>query len=95
MFCDIFLFRNLAPSILFELYFSAEVLEMNTGQLIIQSGSKSETFYIIEEGLADVYKGKEITDENLVTTLQRGDIFGENALRRARHIPRSASVVAR
>jgi CRP-like cAMP-binding protein len=32
---------------------------------------------------------------NLLVTLQSGDIFGESALRRARHIPRSATVVAR
>jgi len=95
MFSDIFLFRSLSPAIMFELYFASEVFPVMSGQVIIHSGEKSETFYIIEEGLVDVYKGKELTSDNIVTTLQRGDIFGENALRRAKHIPRTATIVAR
>jgi CRP-like cAMP-binding protein len=59
------------------------------------SGDEGDQFYIVESGVAEVYRGKAIIPENMQATLQRGDTFGENALRRARALPRTASVIAK
>ncbi len=55
--------------------------------VLAREGEPGREFYVIAEGLADVLIGKK-----KVTTLQRGDFFGEMALVDGR--PRSASVIA-
>lgn len=95
MFCDIFLFRKLSANTVYQLLLNCEEQKTVAGEIIIESGKESDTFYVIESGNVDVFTGKEMTPDHLSTTLQRGDIFGENALRRGRHVPRSASVVSR
>ena len=55
--------------------------------LIIEKGRKNDTFYIVWEGEVDV-----IIDDN-VSTLKKGDYFGEISLREKREA--TATVVAK
>jgi CRP-like cAMP-binding protein len=88
-------FRNLTPAALYELYHQCEEEKVMAGGVIIATGAQSDLFYIIYSGKVDVYKSNNFKEDEIIATLHRGDVFGENALRRARHIPRSASVVAK
>jgi len=56
-------------------------------QVLAREGEPGREFYVIAEGFADVYIGTK-----KVTSLQRGDFFGEMSLVDGK--PRSASVVA-
>ena len=56
-------------------------------QVLAREGEPGREFYVIAEGFADVFIG-----QKKVTTLERGDFFGEMALVDGK--PRSASVVA-
>ncbi|HJT37504.1 MAG TPA: cyclic nucleotide-binding domain-containing protein, partial [Actinomycetota bacterium] len=56
-------------------------------QVLAREGEPGREFYVIAEGKADVFIGKK-----MVTTLERGDFFGEMALVDGK--PRSASVIA-
>lgn len=94
MFNDIFLFKKLSAQTLFNLYFACDIESIPKDSVIIESGQQSDLFYIIDSGKVAVYKGNERNNENMITSLHRGDMFGENALRGSRHRPRSASVVA-
>jgi CRP-like cAMP-binding protein len=63
--------------------------------LVINLNKLAYSYDIIEKGFVNVYRGSERTPDALINTRGIGDVFGENALRRAKHIPRSASVVAK
>lgn len=91
---DIFLFRNLNPTALYELYLHCQEIYIHAEEKIISFGEESDYFYVIENGSVSVHEGTEISEETLKVVLTRGDIFGENALR-TMELPRTASVVAR
>lgn len=59
------------------------------GDVIIKEGEVGENFYLIEKGEANVFK----ENEGLVSSLKRGDYFGEVAL--LNDLPRQASVIAK
>lgn len=59
------------------------------GELIIKEGDPGHSFYLLESGEADVFKG---TPDNKVLHYKKGDYFGELAL--LNDAPRAASVVA-
>lgn len=80
---------------MFEIYSHCEEERVAEGDVIIESGEHSDYFFIVYQGRVTVYEGKERKKDKILATLHRGDVFGENALRRARMIPRSATVVAR
>lgn len=66
-----------------------ETRKFAPGEMIIREGDPGESFYLLESGEADVYKGQ---TSNKVLHYKKGDFFGELAL--LNDAPRAASVVA-
>jgi CRP/FNR family cyclic AMP-dependent transcriptional regulator len=65
-----------------------QLVEFPEGKVIIQEGGFANDFFAIDEGEVEVKKGDEI-----VATLGRGDVFGEQGLLEKQE--RSASVIAK
>lgn len=66
-----------------------ETQKFPPGELIIKEGDPGHSFYLLESGEADAYKGD---PHNKVLHYKKGDFFGELAL--LNDAPRAASVVA-
>jgi cAMP-dependent protein kinase regulator len=66
-----------------------ETQKFAPGEIIIKEGDPGHSFYLLEAGEADAYKGD---PSNKVLHYQKGDFFGELAL--LNDAPRAASVVA-
>lgn len=66
-----------------------ETKKFSPGEIIIHEGDPGHSFYLLENGEADAYKG---SPENKVRHYVKGDFFGELAL--LNDAPRAASVVA-
>ncbi|KAM0429316.1 hypothetical protein ACHAPT_006531 [Fusarium lateritium] len=66
-----------------------ETKKFAAGEIIINEGDPGHSFYLLENGEADAYKG---TPENKVRHYNKGDFFGELAL--LNDAPRAASIVA-
>ncbi|KAL2687385.1 hypothetical protein Neosp_004945 [[Neocosmospora] mangrovei] len=66
-----------------------ETRKFAPGQIIINEGDPGHSFYLLENGEADAYKG---SPENKVRHYVKGDFFGELAL--LNDAPRAASIVA-
>ena len=62
------------------------------GEIIIEEGSPSKDAYIIELGSVEVSKRSESGNIQVLTKLDKNDIFGEMGL--IDSLPRSANVVA-
>ena len=63
------------------------------GEIIFEEGSKADRFYIISEGLVEVWKDFNIEERDLLAVHGQGHLFGEMAL--IDELPRSATVVAK
>lgn len=64
-------------------------VQVKAGEVIIRQGEDGDNFYIVDEGKCEVFVSQE--DRNrLVSSLQRGDYFGELAL--MYNCPRAATV---
>ncbi len=66
-----------------------ETQKFAPGAVIIKEGDPGYSFYLLEDGTADAYKGD---TSNKVLQYKKGDFFGELAL--LNDAPRAASVVA-
>ncbi|KAL6866046.1 hypothetical protein ACO1O0_002146 [Amphichorda felina] len=66
-----------------------ETRKFTPGEVIIKEGDPGDSFYLLESGEANAYKGD---PSNKVLSYKKGDFFGELAL--LNDAPRAASVVA-
>jgi len=82
------IFAPLPGSTLEQLAAALEKVCAAAGEEIVRQGEPGDHFYLIEEGILDVY-----IDGKLVQSLEPGESFGEIAL--LRDVPRTATVKAR
>jgi CRP-like cAMP-binding protein len=61
------------------------------GEIICREGDEAKSMYVIRSGKVDIIKNSSAGEVKL-TTLEKGDIFGEMSL--FDHMPRSATVKA-
>jgi cAMP-dependent protein kinase regulator len=66
-----------------------ETQKFSPGKVIIKEGDPGKSFYLLEAGEADAFKGEE---KEKVKHYKKGDFFGELAL--LNDAPRAASVIA-
>ncbi|MBN2343184.1 MAG: cyclic nucleotide-binding domain-containing protein [Deltaproteobacteria bacterium] len=87
------LFRNLHPHAKHEISLLAEEKEYAKGTYILRQGGKSDDFYIITSGVAEVVK-RSRRGETVEEELRVGDFFGENVAMGYSH-RRNASIIAK
>jgi len=90
-FAEVLLFRALSEEARSALYDSAEALFFDGGEMVVQEGSPSPSFFAILEGSVVVEVAQNNRDV-YIATLGRGSIFGEAAM--FLKSPRTASVRA-
>lgn len=90
---EVVIFRNLHPHAKHELSLLGTEQTFRKGDTIIRQGGKSDDFFIITRGQAEVVKKNRRGDESVRTKLSRGDFFGENVAMGYRNA-RNASVIA-
>lgn len=74
-------FSNLPPENLQQIFIHMESIDISRDQLIIEQGTKSKYFYLIQQGSGVVTHQPEGSHEHkTLTTLTTGDTFGERAL---------------
>lgn len=83
------LLKSLTPYERSKIADALETQKFPPGELIITEGDVGDSFYLLESGEADAYKG---SPENKVRHYTKGDFFGELAL--LNDAPRAASIVA-
>jgi len=69
----------LKPAEIRSVAMAAQFQTFNSQEIIVRQGEKGDAFYMIEEGLVDVYIAAKPTSAP-VATLKKGDFFGEKAL---------------
>ena len=71
---------------------ACEMVDFTKDEVVIQQGNTDTEFYVIREGNANVFMKDNDGQSKKVTSLQKGDYFGEKAL--LKNEPRSATVIA-
>jgi putative ABC transport system ATP-binding protein len=84
-------FANQSPAVLSEMAEKMVREQHRAGGVVIRQGDEGDRFYVIGRGACDVVR-EDGGQSRLLTTLRRGDFFGEVALLTGR--PRNATVVA-
>ncbi len=72
--------------------FEQHVRAFNAGAVIFKEGDEGSEMYIIIQGLVEIRKGTGASSSKILTTLKKGDMFGEMAIIEKQ--PRSATAVA-
>lgn len=87
------MFGDLDAAQLSQIVHIMQIQRVRDGQVIFREGDPGDAWYVIYEGVADVFKSEEFLPDRKVATLGPRACFGEMAI--LDHSPRSASVVAR
>ncbi len=87
------MFGDLDATQLSQIVHIMQVQRVRDGQVIFREGDPGDAWYVIYEGVADVYKSEEFHPDRRVAELRARACFGEMAI--LDHSPRSASIVAR
>ncbi len=75
------LFQTMSLDQLQELLQWASIKRYKPGEVITQDGDEAKDFYVIIEGVLEVFKKEESSGENFkLASLQEGECFGERAL---------------
>lgn len=74
-------FRKLSPTIIYQIMTCLEEQTVQPDEEIVVFGEKSENFFFIEYGTVIILS----QDRRYISTLTRGDVFGENSLRSKGH----------
>lgn len=80
------IFENLTPEQLELIASISTLITCNTGDVVIEQGTASDELYIIADGEVDILMDPSLTGESstseqiIITTLRRGQSFGEMAL---------------
>jgi CRP-like cAMP-binding protein/glyoxylase-like metal-dependent hydrolase (beta-lactamase superfamily II) len=72
------IFRNLHPHAKHELSLLADTVSFGKGDMVIRQGGKTDDFYIITQGFADVVRRNGKGGKRPIGRLRKGDFFGEN-----------------
>jgi CRP-like cAMP-binding protein len=70
-----------------------QVQRLRDGQILFREGDPGDAWFVIYDGVADVYKNDEFLPSRHIASLTARACFGEMAI--LDHSPRSASVIAR
>ncbi len=90
---DAYFFKGLSDEEIRKMERVCHEISYKSGEIIFEEGSKADRFYIISEGLVEVWKDFNIEERDLLAVHGRGHLFGEMAL--IDELPRSATVVAK
>jgi CRP/FNR family cyclic AMP-dependent transcriptional regulator len=87
------MFGDLDATQLSQIVHIMQVQRVRDGQVVFREGDAGDAWYVIYDGVLDVYKSEEFLPDRRIATLGNRACFGEMAI--LDHSPRSASVVAR
>lgn len=87
------MFGDLDAAQLSQIVHIMQVQRVRDGNAVFREGDPGDAWYVIYEGVADVFKSDEFLPNRKVASLPPRACFGEMAI--LDHSPRSASVVAR
>jgi CRP-like cAMP-binding protein len=87
------MFGDLDATQLSQIVHIMQVQRVRDGQVIFREGDPGDAWYVIYDGVADVYKTQDFLPDRRVASLGARACFGEMAI--LDHSPRSASVIAR
>lgn len=85
------LFRGMSGHGLFSLASSAFTVNAKDNETVIKEGEEGDFFYIIKDGIFNVYKKDESGHESFLKALKHGEYFGELAL--IKRAKRAATVI--
>lgn len=58
LFSDVLFFKRVSPSTIFDLFSYCEQKDYSEGSVIIESGQRSDWFFLIESGQVNIFSGK-------------------------------------
>lgn len=73
--------------------YEKHVMSVASGRIVFNEGDPGAEMYVIIEGEIEIVKRTSLETSKTLTTLKRGDIFGEMAL--IDELPRSATAIAK
>ena len=90
---DVFFFRSLSGSDIQQIQTVCKEEKFESGQIVFTEGTAADKFYIVLQGLVEIWKDYHNQDRELLAVDGPGQMFGEMAL--IDDLPRSATVIAK